>query len=225
MTSVPSIPDRPPSAKPRRWLQYRLGSLIVVMLLCALGLTWWRQWKHRDDLAAARRERDEANERVAMLQARTQHLEAIDSIYRALDVEIPEHREVFEVLHRLPGWSLAPVVQRRVDDAGRTSVGLPMGRLEVLLIDNAVTSNHSTVAVILKGGAIVDVLRHTNDSLRVPHSATLADPDRDGVLDLVFFCLPGKANSEPYTLSHSATAAGFGPEVRRSGAPLATVGN
>jgi hypothetical protein len=225
MTSVPSIPDRPPSAKPRRWLQYRLGSLIVVMLLCALGLTWWRQWKHRGDLAAAWRERDEANERVAMLQARTQHLEAIDSIYRALDLANPEHREVFEVLHRLSGWSLTPVVQRRVDDAGRTSVGFPRGRLEVLLIDNAVRGPRCTVAVILKGGAIVDVRRHSSSTLRMSYSATLADPDRDGVLDLVFFCLPGKANSEPYTLSHTVTAAGFGPEVRRSGAPLATVGN
>jgi len=40
--------------KCRAWLQFGLRSIVLLTVICAIGVTWWRQWRQHSELDSLR---------------------------------------------------------------------------------------------------------------------------------------------------------------------------
>lgn len=216
-TATPPAAIEIPPRRPR--LQFRLGSLMVVMVLCALGGTWWRQWRSHEGYQAANRKLEVMTEQLASLQARTDYLQAVDLLVRKLNLQNAEHRQGLETLQACRGWPHTTLIRRRVAAVPIPSTPAALRRTEVLLFDDPDGGTHHATAVVLHQDRIVDVMSFTTDSVGAPFSATLADSDRDGMIEVILYYQryqPGASEKSPaYTRSFAATATGFGPSVER----------
>jgi hypothetical protein len=191
-------------ATPRRsWLQFRLGSLILFMVLCALGVTWWRQWKQSVKLAELKQELVWAKSELEMLGA-------IRDVSRAVDFRNPEDVQVLKALQH-HGW-LFSTVQRRY-------LASPDDGTEIILFQYepvSVPGQDSSLAVLIRDGKIVDSIARETSTREETHEAKLEDIDGDGTLDLVLHCSPEfwSGDRKPFTLSYAISGAGFGPEKK-----------
>lgn len=190
------------NATPRRSrLQFRLGSLVVFMVLCALGVTWWRQWKQSVELAELKQELVGARSELEMRRA-------IQEVSRAVDFQNPEDVQVVKAL-QYHGWIFSSVQRRHL--------ARPDEGTEIIVFQNEmvpIPGFDSSLAVLVRDGKIVDSIARETSTRQETHQAKLEDIDGDGTLDLVLHCSPGDwgTDREPFTLSYAVRAAGFGPE-------------
>jgi hypothetical protein len=186
-------------------LQFRLGSLIVVMVVCAIGFTWWRQWKLTQQLS-------KANSLLAFRESQVEILEALDRVNRAIDLADPKHRELFELTRQYGSMPDMFTLQRQ-------TLASPDQRAEVLLFhrsSNLVPSFERSLAVLMHDNEIVDFCSHETSTRNWSHEASLYDSDNDGNLDVVIRCSGRPSVFQVYSLNFAITADGFGPGVRRS---------
>ena len=185
----------------RPWLRYRIGTLILVTVGCALGATWWRQWKQSRELA-------ELKEELSWRTSRLEVAEAIDQVNCAIDLKDAEHQRLFKLLHRFGSWPFSSVIRKSLDD-----------NAEVILLQNdflSIPGSDESVSILLHEDSIIDVIMRESSTRQETHEATLEDIDKDGVVDLVLTCHPGCwGDFEPFTLSYAVTPEGFGAEVKR----------
>jgi hypothetical protein len=193
-------------ATPRRsWLQFRLGSLIVFMVLCALGVTWWRQWKQSVELAELKQELVWAKSELEMLAA-------IRDVSHAVDFQNPKDVQVLKSLQH-HGWIFSSVLRQPL--AGRDD------RTEIIVLQNeriSIPGQDSSLAVLIQNGKIVDSIARETSTREETHEAKLEDIDGDGTIDLVLYCSPANwgTDRESFTLSYAIRAAGFGPEIENA---------
>lgn len=190
----------------RSWLRYRLGTLVILTTVCAIGVTWWRQWSLSAELAETRGELARQTSQLAML-------EAIHEINRSLELTNPEHRVLFESLQDY-GWLFSSMDRRQV--------GTPDDKTEVILFQNdiiMIPGRDESLAVLLSDGKLLDFVSRQTSTRSESHHVMLEDVDCDGVLEVAFHCQPGMWSnaSDPFTLYHTVSKEGFGPATRRSG--------
>jgi hypothetical protein len=190
-----------PARSLRSWLRYRIGTLILVTVGCALVVTWWRQWKQSAELAKVH---DELKSRTDELEV----MEAIHKVNRAIDLSSAEHRLLFELLNHFGSWPFSSVVRRALDDNS-----------EIIHLQNdflSIPGSDLSVTVLLGQDKIIDILTRESSTREETHEATLEDIDKDGVIDVVLHCESGIwCDFEAFTLSYAVTPEGFGAEVKR----------
>lgn len=188
-----------PPLNARRSLQFTLRSLIVVIIVCALALTWWRQWRMSSEIADLREKLVWEENHRAFYQVMAQ-----------LDPKYEKQKLTLEWAGR--DW---PTSLRRLRLDG------VKGKLEVWLFDLHVTGpvpgTGETLAVTMKDGKVMDlVLRRCAWSYEM-HDAAFEDGNGDGRLDLVFHCRPGlwSGNEPPYDVVYEITTYGFFHELEK----------
>jgi hypothetical protein len=192
-----------PAATPRRfWLQFRLGSLIVVMMLCSLGVTWWRQWQLATELELANQN----------LKRQLSHLElakAIHDVHRSIDLKNADHLALFLRMKDHDPWSFSSLVRQNFVVGGNQH--------ELILFENlsdAVPGENHVLAVLLQNDRIVDYVALTMPAeLDYVSGSNVEESKPDGTLQLVVRCI--RRFSQPFVLTYAISEQGFGPEVKQ----------
>ncbi len=183
----------------RRWLQFGLKTLLFLIVLCALVLTWWRQWKQNSELIAMRFE-------SRMLESEVDFLRHFHEVMGTLDLDKPEHRKVFANLRKMhAGWFATSVAKWNGQRAGN--------RLEVMTFHYDTFSSPGcirTVAVLLRDGELIDAVTREDDPRGERHEVALEDANNDGNIDVVLRCYPGVWRPGPaFTIIYEITGDGF----------------
>lgn len=87
-TTTESLANAPP--RRRRWLQFRLSTLLLLLVVCALALAWWRD--HTDlhlKLERAYRQSEVFEARLRLMELRQQQMDAAERP-ESIDLEFRE---------------------------------------------------------------------------------------------------------------------------------------
>jgi hypothetical protein len=177
----------------RRWLQFGLRSLILVTVICALGLTWWRQWRMAVQLR-------EAHETIGRLRNNCDFLKVLTKL-ATVD---PEQNFVLECASH--DWP-TDVKRLRLDGQSESSEVL----LFELYVTDPVPGTDETLAVVMRDDRVIDVAFRRSAWSWESHQAEFADVNGDGKLDLVFHCFPGlwSGYEPPYDEAFAISNSGF----------------
>ncbi|MHC4403652.1 MAG: hypothetical protein ACYTG0_28685 [Planctomycetota bacterium] len=170
----------------RRWLQFRLKSLLLLTVICAVALTWWRQWKQGAELTAM-------HEKLQRLEAESEYQHNVNRVLRGLDLENSQHRQAFKVLRYMSGGWLLNSCQQK-----------PIGDLEVLLFHSdtfSIPGSVDSVAAVLRDYELIDLVVRESNTRVEWHDVEFQDTDGDGTVEVVFDCGPGMwSDSKPFTI-------------------------
>ena len=195
-----------------RHLRFSLRTLLLIVVVAAVGLTAWRQWAIDSELKALRSKTDWL-EREQSFQSK------INEARRLLNIENPKHRCAYEAFESMP-MLFTEVAKESVK-------GRDTANLSVLLFHRPgweIPGVQSTVALLVCDRKLVDVVAETTSTRDGIQKVRLEDVDHDGALDLVLEFNPDmpvrvRQDSsvevpQPYTKAFSMSRSGF-TEVSR----------
>jgi hypothetical protein len=204
-----NAPESAPTTTRRSWLQFRLGSLIVVMVLCALAVTWWRQWKLTQKLS-------ETQSRLDWEKSRAETMDAALDVIGVIDPTHPEHHRLLKAVERFRGPLFQSVQRHRITESTK--------EFEIILFQApslTIPGSNRVVAVILDEDRIIDHLIYTSSTREESCEATLKDVDGNGSFDVVIEGERGHmgmSKFEPFRVSYAVTKDGLGPEQTHTAA-------
>ena len=154
----------------RRWFQFGLQPLILLIVVCAVALTWWRQYAIVHELQTAR-------EQIRNVEEERSFHKGLARAFQSLNFMDEKHRHTAEALQRMRGWPLVPF---RIDRV------VPDRQLEVLLFsEGAWSGTRTSVAILLSHSSAVDTMIIETATRLKHHEAEVRDVDEDGAMDLV----------------------------------------
>lgn len=180
------------STKParHRWLQFGLNSLLLLTLIPALAITWWRQWKQSVEIMTLR-------EKLQQVESERDFQYNMFRVLREIDLENKQHRQAFETIQHMDcKWHFESFQQRQIDD------------LDILLFHhNTAFVNPGgwvgSVAAVLRNDTLIDLIVRSAGVRTESHDIGFRDVDGDGVVEVVFDCRPGRwGTSEPKTIAY-----------------------
>ena len=179
----------------RGWFQFGLRSVILLTVACALGVTWWRQWRQNAELESLR-------SKTVWLERELEIRRAAAEVSKSLNLKNPEHRRIVQLIGRANSFFGDSVIRRQVEWPGR--------RWEVVVFHHeslASTDVVETIAVLIGGGKLIDYKIHNASAW---HEVKLEDGEQSGSIELVFHCCHEYApDAEFFTERFSISPEGF----------------
>jgi hypothetical protein len=175
--------------------QFALRSLLLVVLLAALGVSGWRQWDQRREIAAWRA-------RAQLFEREVELARGVTDAARRLDLKDPEQRRIMQLL--------ATMDPRQGDTLVRQPIATPEGNREVLLFHH--DSPHcegavESIALLVAPNRLVDYLIHNESDW---HQARIEAPGPGEKLAIVYHCRKGSYSDKyTYTERFGIAADGF----------------
>jgi hypothetical protein len=190
----------------RHFFQFGLKSIMLITVICAVALTWWRQRGLIEKLEATREELETCKDELEFQQT-------VNRIFDVINVDKPKHRELLRVVQRFTGGPLF----RLFGSFEKRSVGFPIGDLpfEVVVLHHdsmSIPGGVISVAVLLQDREVVDFVVRDVSTREGSHQPHLEDADNDGKLDFVIDCHPGiwsPPGAKPHTIGYAITSDGF----------------
>jgi hypothetical protein len=183
------------SVSSRRRLQFGLRSLLLLIVVCALGFAAWRQWQQHRELETWRN-------RAIFYRREAELRRVVSEVTRKLNLKDPEHRRIVQIVNRLSPWFGDSVIRQEIKLQGVS--------MEVIVfqdVDLNLEGGAESVVLLFAADRLVDYVIH-NASER--HEVKLEDADRDGQLDVVYHCQDGMfKNGEQFTERYSIRNDGF----------------
>jgi hypothetical protein len=154
-----------------------LKSIILISVVCAVALTWWRQRSLVVELGQYRKE-------LEWSQTELELLRNVNDVCRLIDPDIPKQRQLLRALRFISGgvgfWASF--------DRRMLVPGYGKGPLEVLIFhhnSHSIPGEIVTIGVLTRGYGVIDFVVH-NVSTRVEnHEVKLEDQNDDGWPDVV----------------------------------------
>jgi hypothetical protein len=160
--------------------------LILVTVIVALAVTWWRQWKLSAELRNAQSE-------LPFVRAALEFERNAREVFRTLDLDDPKHRTALELVANMRG-------PRFFSSSCRQQIRNHGNRLDLILFHEDRQSSPGlvrSVAVLIRDSHVVDVLFHDSIKYMGLNEAKLEDVNGDGMPKVVFYSASGTDAKSP----------------------------
>ena len=155
-------------------LRFGMRSLLLLVVVCALAASAWRQWQQGRELASWRAKAVSYEQEIELRRG-------VSDVVSRLNLKDPEHRRLAQLV-----GTMGPA-----DSLVRQSLTGPGAGREILVFHHPggkCEGATESVALLIGSEGLVDYVIHNESDW---HEALVEDGDRDGQLDIVLHCRTG----------------------------------